>query len=98
MRLLIYIYAIIFMITFYAWAENVKAPPPLKDEPIAEQDYLQQIYSNFNSLDVVTSDPDSNRNGKKGDMVIYSGATGIYLKINVDSLKTWSGVILSNIP
>lgn len=60
-----------------AWcitAKNINQPPILKDEPVAEQQYLKTIADNFNNFEVVTIDPNGNRTGRYGDVVIYNNS------------------------
>lgn len=68
-------------------ADNITSPPPIKDPTIAH--YFKQIYDNFHRLQVVSTDPDASRSGKKGDMVLYlTGGVGV-LCVNVDSATDW---------
>ena len=79
-----------------AWADVISAPPPIKDANIYH--YLRQIYENMHRLQVVTTNPDGTRNGKKGDMVLLQTGGTSYLEVNTDSLTTWRGVALSDTP
>lgn len=79
-----------------AWADVISAPPPIKDANVYH--YIRQIYENLHRLQVVTSNPDGSRNGKKGDMVLLQTGGTSYLEINTDSLTTWRGVALSDTP
>ncbi len=79
-----------------ASADLISAPPPIKDAAIYH--YLREIYENFHRLQVVTTNPDGVRNGKKGDMVLLQTGGSSYLEINSDSGNTWLGVILTNTP
>ena len=56
------------------WAGELPTPPPLKDEPVEEQAYLQAIYRHMNNLVVVTSNPDGSRRGRLGDLLAYNNA------------------------
>ena len=77
-------------------ADNISSPPPIKDPTIYH--YFRQIYENFHRLQVVTTNPDGSRNGKKGDMVLLQTGGSSYLEINSDSSTTWLGILLSNTP
>ena len=79
-------------------ADKISAPPPLRDEPQAEQHYLKEIYDNFHKLEVVTTNPDGSRNGKKGEMLLLQTGGNSYLEINSDGSNTWLGVQLTNTP
>lgn len=81
-----------------AFADRISSPPPLPDEPPAEQAYLTEIYNNFHRLEVVTTNPDGSRNGKKGDMLLLQTGGNSYLEINSDSSTIWLGVQLTNTP
>ena len=81
-----------------ALAGNISTPPPLEGEPAAEQHYLDEIYRNWNRLEVVTSNPDGSGNGKKGDMLLLQTGGSSYFEVNSDSNTTWLGVQLTNTP
>ncbi len=81
-----------------ASADKIPAPPPMPDESPAEQAYLYGIYTNLHRLEVVTTNPDGLRNGKKGDMLLLQTGGNSYLEVNSDSSNTWLGVQLTNIP
>jgi hypothetical protein len=94
------IWILIFLIlltTLVANADNIPAPPPLKDMPVELQHYLRSIYENLHRLPVTTTNPNGSREGKKGDMVLYD-STNNYLMINTDSSTTWSGAQLIFVP
>lgn len=80
------------------FAGNIPTPPTLPNEPAAEQHYFNEIYRNWNRLEVITSNPDGNRSGKKGDMLLLQTGGNTYLEINSDSSNTWLGVQLTNVP
>ncbi len=87
----------IFLGTFItiAFADKISSPPPLVDEPPAEQAYFQEIYQNFHRLEVVSSIPDTTRYGKKGDMLLYISGSTYRLYLNVDSSTSWKYATLS---
>ena len=75
-------------------ADNISAPPPIKDANIFH--YFTQIYNNFHRLQVVSSDPDASRNGKKGDMLFYlTGGVGSFC-VNTDSSTDWDCTVLTD--
>lgn len=77
-------------------ADNITSPPPIKDPTIAH--YFKQIYDNFHRLQVVTTNPDGSRNGKKGDMLHLQTGGNYYHCENVDSSTTWRCVQLLDVP
>ena len=79
----------------FAFADNISSPPPLPDESAMEQHYFDEIYRNFNRLGVVSSIPDTTRNGKKGDMLLYISGSTYRLYLNVDSEKSWKSTTLN---
>jgi len=81
-----------------SYAGKISAPPVLKEEPIAEQLYFREIYDNFHRLEVVTTNPNNFRTGKKGDMVLFQTGDDNYLQVNVNSAKIWSGAALLSVP
>ncbi len=89
-------FALVF--SFNAIADNIPSPPPLASQPPELQHYLRSIYENFHRLQVVTTNPDGSRRGKKGDMVLLQTGGNHYLEINTDSSTTWHGVQLTNVP
>lgn len=88
----------LFLVALHCFAANIPAPPPLPGETAVEQDYLQKIYNNWNTLEVLTDNPDGTRAGKKGAMVLLITGGNYYLSINVDGNTTWVGVELTNVP
>ena len=96
------ILCILLVLGGLAIADNIPAPPPLKDLPSELQHYLRSIYENLHRLPVVTANPDGSRRGKKGDMVLLNvdsvAGDTFYLEVNVDSSTMWSGVQLTNTP
>jgi len=94
-----YFLFIIILLTFVSVAfAKISAPPPLPGESAAEQHYLYEIFQNFNRLEVVTTKPDGNRSGKKGDMLHLQTGGKYYHCENVDSLTTWRCVELTDVP
>jgi len=93
-----YVFLFLVLFTVYAWAGNIPSPPPLLEEPVAEQHYLRTIYDNFNKLEVTTTNPDGTRNGKKGDMLLLQNSGTDYLVVNVGTNNTWRSVILQDLP
>ena len=78
-----------FILVSKVLADNISAPPPLPNSEPSVAHYFRQIYDNFHRLQVVSSDPDGSRAGKKGDMVLYlTGGVGV-LCINMDSVTDW---------
>ncbi len=82
----------------FAFAGNILPPPPLDSEPAVEQHYFDEIYRNWHRLEVVTTNPDGARNGKKGDMLHLQTGGNYYHCENVDSLTTWRCSQLTDIP
>ena len=69
-------------------AGNPPAPPPVKSEDQninTINTYLNNIYNNFNNLEIVTTDPNGNRTGRYGDIVIYNNGGVFTIKICVSS-------------
>ena len=79
-------------------ADNISAPPPLPNSEPSVAHYFRQIYENFHRLQVVTTNPDGVRNGKKGDMILLQTGGNSYLEINSDSGTTWRGILLADTP
>jgi len=79
-----------------ATADILPAPPPLQDVNVYT--YLRQIYENFHRLQVVTTNPDGNRRGKIGDMVLLQTGGNSYIEINTTGSTVWRGVILTDTP
>lgn len=83
-------------------AALVSSPPPLSDKWEDASSillhYLREISANIHRLDVVTTNPDGSRVGKKGDMILLQTGGKHYLEINTDSSTTWHGEELSDTP
>ena len=80
------------------FASKISSPPPLAETSPALQHYLQELYDNYHRLEVVTTNPDGSRYGKKGDMLLLQTGGNSYLEINTDSSTTWLGVQLTDTP
>ena len=91
-----FILGIITSLCFSVLADKIPSPPLLKDPALLH--YLKIIYDNHNRLEVVTSNPDGSRKGKKGDMVLLQTGGNSYLEVNSDSNTTWLGTQLTNTP
>ncbi|KKN70058.1 hypothetical protein LCGC14_0435050 [marine sediment metagenome] len=86
------------LITVYAFAKNISAPPPLKEEPVAEQHYFRELYDNWNNLEETTTNPNGNRIGKSGDMVLYkNNLLEFFITVNIDSAFHWWAVKLEDL-
>jgi len=74
-----------------AWA-ILPPPPVISQADVQLTQYMKQLYDNHNKLDVVTTDPNGNRIGKVGDIVIYNNS-GVYtINVNTDGDKAWSAL------
>ena len=71
------------------YADKINSPPPLQDIPVSLQIYLQEIKDNFHRLEVVTTNPDGLRNGKRGDQLLLQIDGSSYITVNTDSSTTW---------
>jgi hypothetical protein len=72
-----------------AYAGIISSPPPLPDEPPAEQAYLQEIYDNINKLEIVTVAPNGSKKGKKGQVILYNNSGTFTLWVNTTGLLVW---------
>lgn len=90
-------YSLLFLlIASIGFADKIPSPPRIDDLVI--RDYFQKIYDNLHRLEVVTTNPDGSRNGKKGDMLLLNSGEIYYLEINTNSGTVWSGIQLQNLP
>ena len=48
---------------------QLEHPPPLFGEPVEEQVYFRAIHRNMHNLPLVTSNPNTSRNGRRSDLV-----------------------------
>ena len=65
------------------WAGLIPEPPPIKD--FETRTYLKTLYNHHNNMEIVTSNPNGSRNGKRGDVLLYVGATQSVLTVCVSS-------------
>ena len=84
--------------TVSSFGDRISSPPPLDESLAIVQHYLEEIYVNFHRLQVLTTNPDGSRYGKKGDMVLLQTGGSSYLEINSDSSTAWLGVELTDTP
>ena len=98
--LLSFIFIVLCAFLGFVFASNLSQPPILKDEPLAEQQYFTEIYNNFNLLEVTETNPDGNRNGKYGQIILLKSGGNYYVEICVSSPNgtVWRGVVLSDTP
>lgn len=75
-----------------AYAGKINSPPPLSDEPPAEQAYFQEIYENINKFQVTSTAPNASRKGVQGEPIIYNNTGTLELWVNYDSNLTWQKI------
>ena len=88
----------IILIAINAYAGLIPEPPIIKDKDT--RNYFRTLYNNYNNLEIVTTTPNGNRNGKRGDMVLYVGATQTVVSICVSSPNgtQWLSMPLTIVP
>jgi hypothetical protein len=91
---------LVFCIFGVAYAKRISAPPVLNQIPVAEQQYLQTLYDQWNLLECVTDNPDGTRTGKHGEIIELETGGKYYLEICVSSPSgtVWMGVEMTNLP
>ena len=90
--LLSFIFIVLCAFLGFVFASNLSQPPILKDEPLAEQQYLKELYDNHNKFEITTVAPNNNRRGEKGNAVIYNNAGTFELWVNSDGAATWQKI------
>lgn len=73
-----------------------KAFTYIKDQALDKD--IKTLFDYISRLEVVTTNPDGSRQGKKGEAVLLQTGGNSYVEINTDGSTTWLGVILSNTP
>lgn len=87
------IFLLIFcLITTYAFAGLLPAPPVLRNTPVEQQHYLRNLYENINNLEVTTTAPNGNIKAEKGDAIIYNNSGTFELWVNSDGSTTWQNI------
>ena len=89
---------LVFCVLTPAIAARINSPAPLAGEPVAEQDYLREVYDNWQIIEVTETNPDGSRTGTKGQMLLLQTGGNSFLEINSDGDTTWLGVQLTNTP
>lgn len=86
---------IIFFSSSLCYAGDIPAPSIIKDKNVSE--YLKILYLNHNNLEIITSDPNGNRKGNFGDIVIYNNSGTYYVEICVSepSGTVWKKSLLT---
>lgn len=76
-----------------ACAGIISSPPPLPDEPAAEQAYLYEIFSNIHRPQIITTTPNGNKRGGDGLLVIFNnaGTYELWVKDNVTT-TSWQRI------
>ncbi len=59
---------------------------------------VKTLFDYISRLEVVTTNPDGSRNGKKGETVLLQTGGNSYVEVNTDGATTWRGVILTDTP
>lgn len=95
-KFILIIIALLCAIDLYA--SKIPEPPPLQDG--STRKYLRTLYDNYNQLEIVTTNPNGSRNGRRGDMVLYVGATQSVVSICVSSPDgtQWLSSLLTIVP
>ncbi len=92
------LFILLIFICTYGFAKDISAPPPLKDEPVAEQHYLKALYNNWNKLEKTNTNPNGNRIGKIGDTVLYeTPLLEYYFAVNINGAYHWWAVKLDSL-
>lgn len=105
-RLLIIFFLIGFVKVWGATAAinknwTIASPPNKEEDKKSEQLFNQNLFSHFNQLQIVTTNPNSNIGGDIGDMLLYQATGSVYYFVIETSTKqnglkgtTWSGIKL----
>lgn len=48
--------------------------PPVQDDPGANYDFLNFVYTHFNQAQIITTSPDGNYRGKAGNFLVYNNS------------------------
>ena len=95
-------YAIIFLLLFFGICYAGQLHEPVIDRQLSPQtqQYLRNIYDNFNNLKMLTANPNGSINGKYGDIVgaAYGGKFYIFMCVSSPSGTSWQGEELSSTP
>ena len=86
------IIVLILMSAFHvAFGGELPPPTPRKDRPVSDELYLRRIQQEWNNLAVATVNPNGNRRGRLGDMLLYNNAGSYKWCVNVSSGEgtTW---------
>lgn len=74
--------------------------PPKGNDQRDNYMYNNTLYNHFNQLEIVTTNPNGNRQGMAGDEVIYQATGNIYkfeIQVGRPSGIIWQGVNLATI-
>ena len=85
---MLYRIIILLLIAQPVFAGTISSPPP-SDIPVQTQEFLFDVWQNINRPEVVTSDPNGSRKGKKGEMVLFNNSGTFTLEVNTDGDTTW---------
>lgn len=92
---------LIFCLFSIAASPNWTIPSPPKGNDIRDNyNFNNILYNHFNQLEVVTSNPDGNRQGDAGSMVIYQATGNVYkfeVETNSPNGTIWQGVNLIHV-
>lgn len=83
---------ICFLLTVFlfsnVYGDFIPPPPPLQNQSVELQQYLRRISDNFNNLNIITTTPNGNRLGKKGDILIFNDGGTFKLFVNTTGTET----------
>ena len=84
----------------YCNAGQLRNPPVVPDQTIEQINFNNDIHSNWQNLEIVTSTPNGSRTGRRGDILLLNNSGTYYLEVCVSSPTgtVWHGIVLSQTP
>lgn len=80
-KILASVLILIILSASYSYAKRIQAPPKLDNVSIQEQQYLQELYDQHNTLEVVSGPVNGVRYGRNGEAIVFSSAGTVYIGV-----------------
>lgn len=94
-----------FLLTGISFAYRIPKPQRITDFDqnglVILNETLEQLYDLTNgrfSLNITTVNPDGNRKGNVGEIILFNNSGTYYLAINTTGSTVWRSVVLTDTP
>lgn len=97
MRIIIFLSLLMGILSIAANPNWTISSPPKGDDLRDNYQYNHTLFSHFNQIETVTTNPNGNRQGPIGAMVMYQATGNVYkfeIQVNSPNGNLWQGINL----